>query len=103
MRKNCERAYKAWSDGRALRPAPSIWSDGNTLWSYWTAIAAVDPARSMIVLNRTSYSKTTTIHQNALAYVMRFEDYVLVEVDDVPKGASPEVMVALARNNEPVS
>lgn len=103
MRKNCELAYKAWTDSKALRPAKSIWSDGDTLWSYGTALAAVDPARSMVVLNRTRYSVTTSIHQSALAAEMRLEDYVLVEVYDVPQGASPEVMVALARNNEPVS
>lgn len=81
MRVNCTQALRAWRKGKALRPAQSIWTDGETIFSYGTALVT-KRADGTVVLNRTRYSVTTTIHQNTLA----FELAGAVEVDNLSQG-----------------
>lgn len=80
MRKNTEAALSAFLAGKSARPAASIWSNGRTIYSYRTPIAERENGR--VYLNRTRYSRTTTIHQNALAAALPDA----VEVHNVPMG-----------------
>lgn len=68
MRKNCREAYNAFASGKECRKAQSIWSNGNALYSYNTPL--VEVRDGITYLNRTRYSVTTSIHQNALAVQM---------------------------------
>ena len=65
MRKNCQQVVSHWLMGQELRKAPSIWTDGESIYSYNTVILA--NVNGNLVLNRTKYSSTTTTHQNAIA------------------------------------
>ena len=85
MRKNCRLTYEAWRDGRAVKPSTSIWTDGSSVYSYQTVIASTRP--SSVLLNRTQYSRTTTTHQNALAWQMYQDGIEYSEVWDVPMGS----------------
>lgn len=88
MRKNCRVAMNSFLAGKASRPADSIWTDGETLFSYETAIAVKKGGR--VVLNRERYSDTTTIHQNALAAWMPHDVEV---ISDVPLGSSAATLL----------
>lgn len=81
MRKNCQDVVRAWERGEACRRADSIWTDGERILSYGTCI--VQPVGGRLYLNRTRYSVTTSVHQNALAEY--FGDRV-IEIDGVPRG-----------------
>lgn len=82
MRKNCQEVVRAWERGKACSKADSIWTDGHRIMSYGTCL--VENVGGRLYLNRTRYSVTTTVHQNALAAY--FGDRV-IEIDDVPLGA----------------
>lgn len=66
MRVNATKAFEAFLCGKSAKPAQSIWTDGDRLWSYGTVLAQ-RLNDGTIVFNRTGYSTTTTVHQNALA------------------------------------
>jgi hypothetical protein len=83
MRKNCRQTLNAFVAGKSARPAASIWTDGVRIFSYLTCIAERMPDGG-ILLNRTSYSVTTTIHQNALAAWM---PGLRATLSDVPRNA----------------
>ena len=68
MRKNTEKTFKAWYEGRTCKPCASIWTDGKSIFSYGTRILERDGGK--IIFNRTDYSKTTTVHQNGLHFLM---------------------------------
>ena len=82
MRKNTRQALTAWRNGKSARPAPSIWSNGDALYSYATPLVMCDDDR--VYLNITKYSPTTSCHQSALAAELRDA----VRVDGVPRGFS---------------
>lgn len=84
MRKNCTLALAAFLAGRSARPADSIWSNGDHLYSYATCIVARGAAGEFIV-NRTRYSTTTSIHQGPLTARLR-ECGRVVEVRGLPRG-----------------
>lgn len=84
MRKNCQQVVRAYKQGKAHSPSRSIWTDGRTIYSYGTALVEPMPDGQGLALNRTSYSTTTTIHQNALAAY--FGPDVVVTLHDVPRG-----------------
>ena len=81
MRKNCQEVVRAWERGEECCKASSIWTDGRRIMSYGTCI--LQNVGGRLYLNRTRYSVTTTIHQNALAAY--FGDRV-IEIDGVPRG-----------------
>jgi hypothetical protein len=83
VRKNTRLALAAYNAGKAARPAESIWTDGDTIYSYRTALLTRLPD-GREVFNGTRYSVTTTIHQNAI------RDAAYLEVDDIERGASAE-------------
>ncbi len=86
MRKNAQDAMFRF---RGRQPSPSsvqggsIWTDGDTIWSYGTALVTFNPQQTETLLNVTEYSKTTTIHQNAL----RAFFVTAIPVDDIPRGS----------------
>jgi hypothetical protein len=95
MRKNTAQVLKAFAAGKAARPAASIWTDGVSIFSYNTCLVtpalAIDGHPSFtLVLNRTSYSVTTSQHQTALAVALR--DRIGPVLHDTPRGASPECL-----------
>lgn len=103
MRKNTREVFRAWSEGRAKQAAPSIWTDGENIYSYGTCIVARIPAKFLegyyghgdrYAMNVTSYSTTTSTHQNALRDVLYRPAQVLV--DYMPQGVKAEQLVAAA-------
>lgn len=66
MRENTREVAEAWQAGQPCRGSESIWTDGESVYSYQTCIATDDPELGRI-LNRSSYSVTTSAHQNGLA------------------------------------
>jgi hypothetical protein len=61
--------YRAWKMGRACKPGSSIWTNGETVYSYSTAI--LRHKNLVPVLNVRKYSVTTSRHQNALRELLR--------------------------------
>ena len=102
MRVNASKALAAFVAGKRAVPAESVWTDGETIYSYRTAIATRTPA-GFIVLNRTKYSQTTTVHQNAFAYhLTRYFSHV-AEVDGLRQGVEPRELIAAASSLEVVA
>jgi len=96
MKKNTEAVLRAFhANSTKGHPGVSIWTDGNAVWSYHTCILAWKEGLGM-VLNRTRYSPTTTIHQNAIAADLR--NYR--EVDDLKRGVTPEEVITRAEEKE---
>jgi hypothetical protein len=94
MRKNMARVIGDFMAGRS-QIEKSCSTDGQTVYSYSTAIAArTDDGR--IILNGTKYSPTTSRQQAA------FRGYFTadVTVDNVPRGATRETLLKLAEQQE---
>lgn len=83
MRKNTQEAFRAFEAGEAKKVAQSIWTDGETIYSYSTALLARRDNGSL-VFNATRYSVTTTIHQNGLRELLRGQKYD--SVVNAPRG-----------------
>lgn len=78
MRKNCSEVVESFLIGQPLRKAQSIWTDGDTIFSYSTAIVERrfnSKGVGRFLLNGTKYSSTTSTHQGAIA--ARFNRYGL--------------------------
>lgn len=86
MRKNTMQVYEAWLKGGENRKQNSIWTDGDTIYSYGTAIATHGDYLNEVYLNRTRYSNTTTQHQNGLAVLLNRNGYEVHELDGLPIG-----------------
>lgn len=78
MRVNTRKAFEAFMGRKAAKPADSIWSDGDRLWSYRTVIAE-HQADGSVLLNVRKYSTTTAIHQNALRAAFQQAGVVITE------------------------
>lgn len=90
-RKNTTQVVEAFLDGKPCNPSRSIWTNGNSIWSYSTCIAIrVPEAPERVILNTTRYSVTTTIHQNGLTYLLRYVHGVEVTPTGgyLPRGTS---------------
>ena len=68
MRKNTQEVYRAWKMGRALHRCRSIWTDGETVYSYSTPILRYKLGAPM--MNMVKYSRTTSNHQNSLTALL---------------------------------
>lgn len=88
MRKNALKVYNYFHVGRECREARSIWTNGDTIYSYGTAIATYGDYVDEVVVNVTKYSPTTSCHQNAIVQQLSREDYKVVTVDHLPIGVS---------------
>jgi hypothetical protein len=97
MRKNCRRAMKGMSEGKPSRGSESIWTDGVNVYSYRTCILA-RVSEHTAVLNRSQYSITTTIHQNAIAAwsMLEFGIRILDIVHGLDRGVTAETVIAAA-------
>ncbi len=90
MKRNTRATLQAWH-AREPSPQPSIWTDGETIWSYGTAIATrTNPGA--VILNRTKYSSTTSGHQNAL--LDELGSGPVVTVDGIEQGADAARLLA---------
>ena len=89
MRRNMEEVLNAWQARRPNRSHRSISTDGETLWSYDTAILTrADDGR--VILNVTRYSATTSSQQKALTF--NLDTYK--SVDKVRRGATRDDLQA---------
>lgn len=80
MRKNTRDTYNAWRENRSYkRGGSSIWTDGQTIYSYSTPI--IQRQNSRITFNASRYSTTTSTHQNALRYLLSCTGLVVEEYD----------------------
>ena len=88
MRKNTRQTVEAFLEGKARRPANSIWTNGDHIWSYGTMLVERHPTdpRSL-VFNATKYSPTTSQHQRGLRAVLE-KQYHLTIVTGCPFGVS---------------
>lgn len=96
-RVNCGKVFKAWAEGRSNRSADSVWSNGDHIYSYGTCIVARDGDR--VILNRTTYSVTTTRHQNALYTALRQNGFDFVTVEDIRYGAHADDLRERAKHD----
>jgi hypothetical protein len=96
MRKNLSKVYNYFHVGRKCLETWSIWTDGDTIYSYGTAIATYGDYVDEVVVNVTKYSSTTSTHQNAILAQLRKEGYSAVEVDNLPEGVSSEELFSHA-------
>lgn len=93
-RKNVTDVARAMNDGkRKGKPGDSIWTDGEAVYSYNTALLVKIPPRQNegyyglapgLVLNKTRYSVTTTQQQNGLREL--FGQRIEYFVDDLDRG-----------------
>lgn len=77
MRKNTREVFNAWKQEKTKMPygdsVPSIWCDyQGIIWSYGTVLVMTDDT-STVVLNKTKYSRATSVHQNSLHVLL--EEY----------------------------
>lgn len=99
MRKNCTKAFAAFLAGRSARPAQSIWTDGNTIYSYRTAILTKVPNEPRLaILNVTQYSATTSVHQHSLAVALGQEGWHWFEVEGFSRGCDFVDLLDAARS-----
>ena len=83
MRRNTEKAVRAWEQGKTSRAASSIWTDGEALYSYRTVL--VTREAGWLFVNRTKYSPTTSCQQSGVSYALRGIAQVCY-VEGVPMG-----------------
>ena len=92
MRKNTQRIWNAFQQGERLgmrrsytNGPKSIWTDGETIYSYGTALLTRTPS-GMLILNATKYSPTTTRHQSGLRTLLLGERFD--SITGAPRGFS---------------
>ena len=88
-RKRTEDAVEAFLNHRSAHPARSIWTDGDSLWSYDTVIATHSPLRKVVIVNTTHYSPTTAEKQRGLLLRLRQLGLDHVELDNLNWYARP--------------
>lgn len=98
MRKNTEAVIRAFEFGRAAHPSESIWTDGDSIYSYQTVLLAT-LANGKYALNVTRYSNTTTQHQNALR--AEFYGRIVATFDNLPRGIKARELVDMALLDSP--
>ena len=92
MKKNCQRTLNAWfQDDPFGKQGDSIWTDGDTIYSYntWILAEPEDSAEihwTVFEFNNTKYSRTTTTHQNAILSKMNGYGVLMRVHDNVPMG-----------------
>jgi hypothetical protein len=91
MRTNTREVLQAVQNGKALRKADSVWTDGLHIYSYATCILA-QQRDGTFVLNVTKYSNTTSDKQSSIRAwgPIRAGLSIVAQVDGMPRGCSPE-------------
>jgi hypothetical protein len=92
MRKNLQEVFKSWIAGAENAKQKSIWTDGDTIYSYGTALATFGDNLGEAILNRTKYTRTTSAQQGALAYLLGMEFENVLELDGLPMGISSSAL-----------
>lgn len=101
-----ERVATEWENVREYRPEPrlsyygdkyvvSFWTNGIRIYSYDTCIAERLP-KGIVLLNDTSYSIATTKQRQKLWSWLRRNDYSIVPVSNIPRGAEDLLSYLLA-------
>lgn len=85
MRKNTKTVLDKFNTDTAFHFSnrPSIWTNGDQIYSYQTCIVE-RVADDCVIVNMTKYSQTTTIHQNALLGWFTRQGYKVVVLTDLP-------------------
>ena len=66
MRVGTMRAWDAFMGGKRCKPGPSLWTDGQRIFSYGTPILSWNGDKTLLRFNINRYSVTTSTHQNGL-------------------------------------
>ncbi len=96
MRVNTRKTLEAWRWSKAAKVAPSIWTDGNTIFSYGTAVAVRIEGSTSVIFNTTKYSPTTSRHQSGIGSYLRENLYDVIEVGEIHRGAGQYALEAAA-------
>lgn len=96
MRKNITKALRALESGTTMRDG-GVSCDGVTIWSYATAIATRVNDHA-IVLNVTSYSRTTTTQQRAIESA--WPSGMITRVDGLDRGVDASQLIASALRHQ---
>ena len=89
MRENMRAVLKAYMQSKPCRKAESVWTNGDHIYSYGTCLLAkLDDGR--VAFNVTKYSRTTTVHQNALRGYVQDAGWPVVDVDGLYQGCSAD-------------
>lgn len=91
MRKNTQAVMRAWRESKSARHGQSISTDGETIYSYSTAI--VTRHNGKIIVNDTRYSVTTTQQQNSIKAELAMLGINFDTVTGIPHGARPSHLV----------
>lgn len=83
MRKNTRRVYEAWREFRLDTRDRSVWTNGQTVYSYGTAILTRYGLAARVGLNVTPYSVTTTAHQSGLLDLLRQDGTPVLALHDL--------------------
>ncbi len=99
MRTTTKTAITLFHQGKASPPSQrgtSIWTDGETIWSYGTALVTRLSSHGFhgYALNMTTYSRTTTDKQSSLR--RELQPSPVQEVYDVDRGAGPHTLMNYA-------
>jgi len=88
MRKNTREVFNAWKQGKRKKFCDAIHTDFGEIYSYATLLVAQHD--NTVVLNRTKYSITTSIHQGGLHVLLekhcKDNNLELLIVEDIPIG-----------------
>lgn len=88
---NTNRVFTAWYVKEKDHKDDGVWTDGETIYSYSTALVVkLDDDR--VVLNATSYSHTTGKHQTRLRELLNGYFGDVLELKNQPFGVSPETL-----------
>ena len=83
MRVGTMRAWDAFMGGKRCKPGPSLWTDGQRIFSYGTPILSWNGDKTLLRFNINRYSVTTSTHQNGLRELLRKCDHPFIETDDL--------------------
>ena len=92
MRKGTLTVIRAFEHGVSAHPSRAIWTDGTSIYSYDTCLLTGDPVTGEFILNRSSYTNTTSQHQTALAVYFR----PAVVLHGLRWGVRPDALKVLA-------
>tara|TARA_Y100000593_G_scaffold86952_1_gene166593 strand:- start:2793 stop:3092 length:300 start_codon:yes stop_codon:yes gene_type:complete len=85
MRKNTRATLAHWLSGEPSATAPAIHTDGDVIRSYSTWLT-VRTGETHAIMNMTKYTRTTSVHQNAILADLEARGFDVEVVDDVPIG-----------------
>jgi len=102
MQKNTEAVLNALINGeRYGKHTDSLWTDGQSIFSYLTWIVRISPQGKTWYLNMTNYSPTTTRHQNGIRAQWDRNNFAYITRVGVPQETElHRVQLGLAETGE---